>query len=257
MARDGAQEDRLADLRKRAEAGREREPADVPDMSTDELRTLVHDLQTHRIELEMQNEELRRTQEELVESRDRYSKLYDFAPVGYVTVSDKGMIIEANLTLATMLGVDRGALVGHPLSAFVAREDQDVLYLYRKKVLGSHGRETCQVRMRRPDAGPIWTEMDTTRIEADDGGRFSIPRGRQRRHRATAGGGVALGDGDTRHPHGAHQPSRVRAAAGARAGVGPRAARRARALLYGPGPVQGRQRYVRPRGGGHALASTH
>jgi diguanylate cyclase (GGDEF)-like protein/PAS domain S-box-containing protein len=168
MARDRAQEDRLADLRKRAEAGREPVAEDIPHMSTDELRTLVHDLQTHRIELEMQNDELRRIQEELVESRDRYTNLYNFAPVGYVTVSDKGMIVEANLTLSAMLGVDRGALVGHPLSAFVAREDQDVLYLYRKRVLGSHGRETCQVRMRRPDAGPIWTEMDTTRIEADD-----------------------------------------------------------------------------------------
>ena len=117
----------------------------------------------------MQNDELRRTHAELIESRDRYSKLYDFAPVGYVTVSDKGMIIDANLTLGAMLGVDRGALLGHPLSAFVAREDQDVLYLYRKRILGSHGRETCQVRMRRPDAGPIWTEMDTTRIESDVG----------------------------------------------------------------------------------------
>ncbi len=176
MARDGAQGDRLADLRKRAEEGRERAPADVPDMSTDELRTLVHDLQTHRIELEMQNEELRRIQKELVESRDRYSRLYDFAPVGYVTVSDRGMIIEANLTLATMLGVDRGALVGRSLSAFVAREDQDVLYLYRKKVLKSYGRETCQVRMRRPNASPIWTEMDTTPIEAADEGdsRFLV-----------------------------------------------------------------------------------
>ena len=165
---DSGQDDRLADLRKRAEAEREGQVAHIPDLSTDELRTLVHDLQTQRIELEMQNEELRRAQEQLVESRNRYSKLYDFAPVGYVTVSDKGMIIEANLTLAAMLGVDRGALVDHFLSAFVVEEDQDVLYHYRKRVLESNGRETCQVRMLRPDAEPIWTEMDTTRIEADN-----------------------------------------------------------------------------------------
>ena len=111
MTKDRAESSRLTELRKRAEAMLEREAIDIPDMSPEEARKLVHELRTHQIELEMQNEELRRAQDELVESRDRYSDLYDFAPVGYVTVSHKGLILEANLTLADMLRVERRALV--------------------------------------------------------------------------------------------------------------------------------------------------
>ena len=138
------------------------------DMAPEEVRNLVHDLQTHQIELEIQNEELRRIQEELVESRDRYSDLYDFAPVGYVTLSHQGVIIEANLTLADMLGVERGALVHHPLSAFILPADQDVLYLHHREILTSNQPEACQIRMLCHDAGPLWAEMDSILIETDD-----------------------------------------------------------------------------------------
>jgi len=95
----------LAQLRERAEATFQHQLLEaVPDISPEAVQRLAHDLHTHQIELEMQNEELRRAQVELVESRDRYSDLYDFAPVGYVTISSKGLILEANLTFAKMLG---------------------------------------------------------------------------------------------------------------------------------------------------------
>ena len=156
------------ELRKRAEARLEREGLEIPDMQPEEARKLVHELQTHQIELEMQNEELRRAQEELVESRDRYSDLYDFAPVGYVTVSHKGLILEANLTLAGMLGVERGALVKQRLSAFILPDDQDIYYRNRREILEAKQCGPCRLRMLRRGAEPLWVEMDSIRIVATD-----------------------------------------------------------------------------------------
>ncbi len=149
MKRNRAESDQVDNLRKRAEAMLEQETLDIRDMSKDEARKLVHELRTHQIELEMQNEELRRAQEELVESRDRYSDLYDFAPVDYATLSDKGLILKANLTMAEMLGVERRSLVQKRLSAFILPEDQDAYYQHRQEILESKQPGTCRIRMRR------------------------------------------------------------------------------------------------------------
>ena len=170
MTEGRAESNEATELRQRAAARLEREVIDIPDMSPGEVRKLVHELRTHQIELEMQNEELRATQDELVESRDRYSDLYDFAPVGYVTVSHNGLILEANLTVAGLLGVERGALVKQPFSAFIVPDDQDIYYRCRRTILESKQRDTCRVRMLRRDAEPIGAELDSILIEADDEG---------------------------------------------------------------------------------------
>ena len=112
-------QDALSELRRRAEAKLTGDEPALGSASPEEMSTLIHELHTHQIELELQNEELRRAQAELVESRDQYTSLYDFAPVGYATVNGKGIIQQANLRLTEMLGVPRGQLVGRPLSAFV------------------------------------------------------------------------------------------------------------------------------------------
>jgi PAS domain-containing protein len=92
---------------------------DLETLSPKEVGRLGHELRVHQIELEMQNEELRRAQEVLEASRARYFDLYDLAPVGYVTVSEPGMILEANITAATLLGSLRGALVRQPHSSLI------------------------------------------------------------------------------------------------------------------------------------------
>lgn len=86
---------------------------------------LLHELLVHKVELEMQNEELRRAYSSLEEARDRYIDLYEFAPVGYITISREGLISEINLTGATLLGIERSKLLKRRFSQFVAQPDRD------------------------------------------------------------------------------------------------------------------------------------
>jgi len=88
------------------------------------VQELMHELSVHEIELELQNEELRRVQLELEASRALYVDLYELAPVGYCTVGDSGLILQANLTAASLLRVPRGALIKQALSRFILMEDQ-------------------------------------------------------------------------------------------------------------------------------------
>ncbi len=159
---------RDTELRRRAQAQQIGQTQVTANMSQNQIQELVHELQTHQIELEMQNEDLRNTQKELTEARDRYSDLYDFAPCGHVTVGAKGMILEANLTLAKMLGIEREALLKHPLSAFVVPEDQDVLYRYSKQRLAGKRCEACQLRMLSGNNKRLWVELDSHAIEDSD-----------------------------------------------------------------------------------------
>ena len=87
----------------------------APELSAVDAVSLQHELGVQQIELELQSEELRRTRDELEASREKYFDLYDLAPVGYAVLNDKGLVQEANLTLANRLGVTRTALIGRPL----------------------------------------------------------------------------------------------------------------------------------------------
>ena len=123
---------------------------------------MLHELKVHQIELELQNEELRRTQLQLEASRARYFDLYDLAPVGYFTLSETGIIQEANGTAANLLGVLPGALVDKPLNRFVAFEDQDAYYRHRKQLVANGVAEACELRMKRSDGEPCWVLFDAT-----------------------------------------------------------------------------------------------
>ncbi|MDZ7698115.1 MAG: PAS domain S-box protein [Deltaproteobacteria bacterium] len=136
------------------------EALDPASLGPEETRRLLHELRVHQIELEMQNEELRRAQEDLETSRSRYVELYDFAPVGYVTLSEKGLVLESNLTAATLLGVNRGALIKQPITRFILSGDQDTYYRHRKALFETGDPEICEVRMLRTDSPPFWVEME-------------------------------------------------------------------------------------------------
>ena len=165
------------ELRKRAEEKvREDEIAAPERVSPGATNQLLHELRVHQIELEMQNEELLRTQHNLEASGARYFDLYNVAPVGYLTLSKAGLIVEANLTSATLLGTARGALVKRPLSDFIFPEDQDCYYLHRKQ-LAKTGKEPqgCELRMVRADGSLFWADLQAiSTLESDKAPDFRI-----------------------------------------------------------------------------------
>ena len=135
----------------------------TPDeMSPEEVRRLLSELQVHQIELEMQNAELRRTQEELDAQRVRYFDLYDLAPVGYCTVSGEGLLLEANLAACNLLGLTRTTLTGQLMSRFILDEDQDSYYMFRKQLFASAQPQSCELRMVKKDGSVFWVHLAAT-----------------------------------------------------------------------------------------------
>ena len=158
------------DLRSRAERRARETAADsraIGRLSSEESR-LLHDLRVHQIELEMQNEELRRAEVDLETSRARYFDLYDLAPVGYLTINEAGLVVEANLTASRLLGVTRGALVNQPMTRFLVHEDQDRYYLYRKRLFATGAPQVLDLRVRRQDGTQFWARFEATTAQAAD-----------------------------------------------------------------------------------------
>ena len=122
-----------------AEAGAARSHADT--------QRLLHELQVHQIELEMQNEELRKARDEMEAGLEKYSELYDFAPVGYLTLDHEGSIREANLTAASLLGIPRAPLVKRRLGIFVTPADRPRFAAFLQQVYECKDRKECDVQL--------------------------------------------------------------------------------------------------------------
>jgi len=137
--------------------------------TSENMEKLVHELEVHQIEPKMQNDELRNTQGKIEESRSRYVALYDFSPVGYFTLDKMGIIMEVNLTGASLLGVERGRLLKTPFSIFVMPEDQNLFWDYKRKVFGNPGRHSCELRLKRKAGDPLWVGLESVLLETPDG----------------------------------------------------------------------------------------
>ena len=144
-------------------------PEQLEAPSPEATRLMLHELRVHQIELGMQNEELRRAQAELDASRARYFDLYDLAPVGYVTLSEEGLILEANLTATNLMGVARGALVKQPISRFIFKEDQHIYYRHRVQLFETGEPQGCDLRMVTQDGTAYWAHLAVTAAQ-DAGG---------------------------------------------------------------------------------------
>jgi PAS domain S-box-containing protein len=154
-------------LKKQAQEFMSKNPSAIKNIPPVDIRQLIEDLQVHQIELEMQNEELRRLQQNLEKARDKYSDLYDFSPVSYFTMNEKGIILEANLTAAAMVGVARGLLIDRSFSDFIVRDDQDVFYIHRRKLCETKTRQSCELRIRKKQGSDFYAHLESIVVPED------------------------------------------------------------------------------------------
>lgn len=117
----------------------------APGSAGDALK-LLHELQTHQVELDLQHEQLKANELEFAQELNRYKALFDFAPVGYLVVSREGLIIEANLAGAQLLGVEPGKFEGRPLANFLAPGSRLALLGLLKKLRNDGVSATCEVQ---------------------------------------------------------------------------------------------------------------
>ncbi|MFP4476412.1 MAG: response regulator [Desulfatibacillaceae bacterium] len=157
------------DLRSRATKCIRNTDADVERMSPEELRTLLHELQVHQAELEVQNEDLKEAHLEVARLRDRYRELYEFAPVAYMTLDEQYRIVEDNLAARLFLGCDRGDLQGAPLTRFVADDDADECNRYLRRVKKSETRQSATMKFVTPRDGIRYGHLETDAVYASEG----------------------------------------------------------------------------------------
>ncbi|MEY3897614.1 MAG: hypothetical protein RLZZ214_3135, partial [Verrucomicrobiota bacterium] len=162
-----------AKLRQQAEAALLRESAMEPEptvaMTPEEMQRTLHELHVHQIELEMQNEELRRSQAEVEAGRTRYFDLYDLAPVGYITLNEQGIILESNYAAANLLGVSRRGLVKQSITRFILPGDQDIYYLQCKRLLENGLPQVTELRMMGRDRREFWARLEAAVVRSDLG----------------------------------------------------------------------------------------
>jgi PAS domain S-box-containing protein len=165
----------LSDVRRRAEERiKNRKGVTSHTRQKEDIERLVHELEVHQVELEIQNEELRNTLAELEESRKRYVELYDFAPVGYLKLNNKGIIAEANLAGSGLLGVSRGDLIGSPFARYIIPDYQDIFYLHVKEVLRSKGKEACELKLKKGNGIIFHALVESLATDGEAGFRMAL-----------------------------------------------------------------------------------
>ncbi len=157
--------DSFRELRQKAhDKAAEKEFDSLPMPVPADAQVLLEELRTHQIELETQNDELRRVQAELETSRSLFFDLYDLAPVGYITVDEAGSIVQANLRAANLLAFSRAGLLGRNFFRLITLEGQDQYYVAHRHVIQTGEPEVCELRMLRSDAPPFWARLEMSTV---------------------------------------------------------------------------------------------
>jgi diguanylate cyclase (GGDEF)-like protein len=151
-----------ADFRRQAEERlRKKKQSQPPQPVTEtEALRLLHELQVHQIELEMQNEELLQVREDLELALRQYIELYDFAPVGFATLTQDSTILNSNLAFSYLLGRERKTLVNRRFGSFVAIEYQTSLYVFLDKMFSSGNKETVELVLKQGTGDPKYIQLE-------------------------------------------------------------------------------------------------
>ena len=161
-------------LRRKAEQQVKAKRKSHEDFLTRDAQKLIHELEVHQIELELQNEELRETQLLLEESRNRYVDLYDCAPIGYFTIDKNGMIIEVNLTGADLLGVERSNLLKKRFNHFITHDFQDTFHKHREQVFKSTVKHSCSLQCKNKNGTLSYLRLESIADQTSTGGVSSM-----------------------------------------------------------------------------------
>lgn len=149
------------ELRRRAEERVNAKRAGLsPSEGEEATQRLVHELEVHHIELEMQNEELRQARDEVETALERYADLYDFAPVGYCTLDHDWIIHEVNLTGATLLGSDRSGLIGRSFELHVSSEERQAFSAFLDTALKNRRKASLEVLLDNSDGQSCWVQIE-------------------------------------------------------------------------------------------------
>ena len=150
-------------LRGRAESSlrnRTKAQVEVDRRLSSETQRLLHELQVHQVELEMQNAELVETRDRTDMLLEKFTDLYDFAPVGFFTLDDQGRILEVNLTGSVLLGVERSKLISRFFSRFVLLPGRSVFLGFLARVFSGTGKESCEAKLSKEDGTPFWASLN-------------------------------------------------------------------------------------------------
>lgn len=151
---------RKTDLRQQAEAKlSKRKKSPATDANTDTQR-LIHELEVHQIELEMQNEELLQAKAELESTLSQYAELYAFAPVGYFTLTRNGTIRRANLTAVKLMGVGLSELIKRRFAVFISPESRIPFSDFLERVFTSNNKETCEVMIQKDGSDLLYVQIE-------------------------------------------------------------------------------------------------
>jgi len=139
----------------------------APKTAADTLR-LLHELEVHQIELEMQNEELARLHSEAEATLSLYAELYAFAPVGYFTLMRDGTIRRANLTAVKIMGVGLSELIKRRFAVFLSPPSRATFSDFLDKVFASRNKETCEVAIQKDGSAPLRARIEAI-VDSSDG----------------------------------------------------------------------------------------
>jgi PAS domain S-box-containing protein len=161
---------RKLSLRKSAEEKLHKTPPRDTLLKSEDVPNIVHELEVHQAELEIQNEELLNTQRELTDSHDSYEVLYDFSPVGYLTLDSEGHILKANLTTEKMTGIAKSKLSQYyKFSSIVSSQSQDIWHKYRLEVAECKGKKVaCELDIVKADKSLLCVNLETICILTPD-----------------------------------------------------------------------------------------